>query len=149
MKIGNSVRIYKDSPEEGKNSVKGFLIYGEIGADLMKKGLEIKTKEFAFNFNEFLKGKELRYNLMNALELESSEGKYLFYDSSGGILRCWVSKFGGNAQIDPYNLERYKNNPRWNIPEKITSDNVDFFNQQKFLVSMLEKYISFLENYNF
>jgi hypothetical protein len=145
--IGNSVWIYRDSVEEGKSSMKGFLIYGEIQSGLLRKALEIPTKEFIYDFGKFVGGNKPRQNLMLALEIESSEGLYLFHESSGSVLRCWVSKFGGNAQIDPYNLERYKNNPHWDSPEKITSDNIDSLRQQKLIVSMLEKYVSFVEGF--
>jgi hypothetical protein len=145
--IGNSVWIYRDSVEEGKSSMKGFLIYGEIQSGLLRKALEIPTKEFIYDFSKFVGGNKPRQNLMLALEIESSEGLYIFHESSGSVLRCWVSKFGGNAQIDPYNLERYKNNPHWDSPEKITSDNIDSLRQQKLIVSMLEKYVSFVEGF--
>jgi hypothetical protein len=145
MNIGNSVQIYKDSPKKGEFSLKGFLIYGEVTSEFVRKSFGIPTKEFIYNFSQFVKGDEPRLNIMDALEIKSPEGVYIFYESSGSVLRCWVSKFGGNAQINPYNLDRYNDDPSWNFPEKITSDNIDVLKQQKIIISMLEKYVSFVE----
>jgi hypothetical protein len=148
--LNREVVIYKASPEKGNESkLKEFLIYGEISARLVSKALSIPTLEF---LDKFDKKSGPRKNLMNALEVRDSKGAYLFHEETGSVLRCWTSRYGGNAQIDPYHLDMYKTPPkkyeRNPLPARISSDNVDVNKAQKDLVLMFKKYVNFLENYH-
>lgn len=129
-------------------SLKSFLISGEISARLVSVALSIPTLNFLEKFD---KKYEPRKNLMNAWVVQDSKGEYIFHEETGGLLRCWVSNFGGNAQIDPYHLDWYREPPkkyeRNYPPARISSDNVDVFKAQKNLVLMLRKYVNFLEKY--
>lgn len=148
--LNREVVIYRFFPKEGEElSLKRFLISGEISARLIWKALSIPTLEFIEKFD---KNSGPRKNLMDAIEVRDSEGAYLFHEETGSVLRCWVSRFGGNAQIDPYNLDMYRSTPkkyeRNYPPAKISSDNVDVFKAQKDLVLMFKKYVNFLEKYH-
>jgi len=115
---------------------------------LVSKALSIPTLEF---LDKFDKKSGPRKNLMDAIEIRDSKGAYLFHEETGSVLRCWISRFGGNAQIDPYHLDYYREKPkkykRNPLPASISSDNVDTFKSQKDLVLMFKKYINFLERY--
>jgi hypothetical protein len=147
--INREVFIWKGSPKDPeKCEPKSFLIWGEISGRLVRKALSIPTLEFIKKFD---KKSEPRKNLMEAWEVRDSKGNYLFYETTGSVLRCWTSYYGGNAQIDPYHLDMYKRElekyERNYIPANISSDNVDSLEAQKSLALMFKKYINFLEEY--
>jgi hypothetical protein len=147
--INREVVVYRSFPNEGEeNMLKRFLISGEISGRLVSKALSIPTLEFIAKFAE---GSKPKKNLMNAWVVQDSKGVYLFHEETGGVLRCWVSNFGGNAQIDPYHLDMYREPPkkyeRNPLPARISSDNVDLAKSQKNLVLMFSKYVKFLEDY--
>jgi hypothetical protein len=149
QRISREVVIYRSSPNPGEEfSLKSFLICGEISGRLVWKALSIPTLEF---LEKFAKNSESRKNLIDALEVKDSKGTYLFHEETGSVLRGWTSRVGGNAQIDPYNLDMYRRPPekyeRNHPPAKISSDNVDLFKSQKNLVLMLRKYVNFLNEY--
>jgi hypothetical protein len=149
QRISREVVIYRSSPNpEEEFSLKNFLICGEISGRLVWKALSIPTLEF---LEKFAKNSEPKKNLMDALEVKDSKGAYLFHEETGSVLRCWISRYGGNAQIDPYHLDMYRISPekyeKNHPPAKISSDNVDLFKAQKNLVLMFKKYVSFLEEY--
>ena len=147
--LNKEVAIYRCFPNEGeKFSLKSFLICGEISARLIRKALSIPTLEF---LEKFPKTSDIRKNLLEAWEVQDSKGGYYFHEETGSVLRCWVSRCGGNAQIDPYHLDFYRRIPQKyeknDPPARISSDNLDIFKAQKDLVLMFKKYVSFLEEY--
>jgi hypothetical protein len=150
--IGKHVWIFRDSPNSlEKSRLKEYLIFGEMDEFLIKKALTIPTKNFVKSFSERINCSEPRENILSGIEVKDPKGVYIFHETTGGILRCWTSYFGGNAQIDPYDLEKYqraiKNNQELGHSIKITSDNIDTLKSQKNLVLMLRKYVNFLEKY--
>jgi hypothetical protein len=147
--INREVFIWKDSPGNlERYKPKSFLIWGEISGRLVRKALSIPTLEFLKKFD---KNSEPRKNIMEAWEVRDSKGNYLFYETTGSVLRCWTSYSGGNAQIDPYQLDMYKRPLEKyqlnDLPARISSDNIDHFKAQKSLALMFKKYVNFLEEY--
>ena len=145
--ISKSVKLFTDSPLGEKHELKSYLVYGEVEAEFMRKAVSTPTEKFINSFYKHVNGTKPRINLMNCYQIDTKEGRYIFSESSGSVLRNWISAQGGHAQIDPYNLDRYQKNSNWNIHEKITSDNIDGKKQQDLIVSMLKKYVEFLENF--
>lgn len=151
-KIGKYVRLWRCCPNGPEDrGGKKYLIYGEMDELLIKKALSIPTKNFIEDFSKYTKGSEPRINMMFAWEIKNSKGAYIFHDETFSVLRCWTTYFGGNAQIDPYDLDMYKeaikNKTELGFPIKISSDNMDTIKCQKNMILMLKKYITFLEDY--
>jgi hypothetical protein len=150
--IGKYVNIFRCCPNGPKDfGSKKYLIYGSMEETLIKKALSIPTKKFIEDFSNFVNGSKPKINLMSAWEIKDSKGNYLFYECTFSVLRCWTTYFGGNAQIDPYELDMYKKSiedkTTLGFPIKITSDNMDNLESQKNMVLMLKRYVTFLENY--